>query len=178
MFMPWFVPWCVNERTSWVYAFVDAKSATNDPIASLTKINCFDFSCSKIFSFWKTVGALSVLSHQALKCVILTPLVKCAQNDPGMMHNSATQRRMFDASWSHQNVLNFKFFKKSNTVPLQLLQSLCIPIQLKKSLSIPLLTLEIMITTTGTVQLNAAACCRLHQVEYRLPLTGQSPPKS
>ena len=178
MFMPWFVPWCVNERTTG-FAFEIAKSATNDPVQSLTKSLILQRISG---TFWKTGGALSVLSHQALKCVILTAPVKCAQNDPGMMHNSAAQWRMFDESQSRQNdtnLENFKFFKKSNTVPLQLLKSLCIPQQLMKSLSIPLLILEIMITTTGTVQHDAAAaCCRLHNSRIqRLPLTGQKPTK-
>ena len=171
--MPWFVPWYVNERTSWVYAFVDAKSATNDPVLPLTKI--IDFSCSKIFAsaFWKNAGALSVLSHRAIQCVILTPLVKCAQNNHRMTHNIATQWRMFDKSQLRQSDDEFEIFKeKSNTVPLHPLRSLCIPQQLMKSLSIPLLTLEIMIATTGTVQL-AADCTR---VEHRLPLSRQSPP--
>ena len=166
MFMPWFVPWCVNERTSWVhaFAFVYAKSATNDPVQSLTKSSIF---CKLSGTFWKTGGALSVLSHQAIQCVILTLLVKCAKNNCKMIHNIATQRRMFDASWSRQSEPNFKFFKKSNRVPLQLM----------KSLSIPLLTLEIMTTTTGTVQ-HDAACCKLHNSRIqKLPLTGQRPTK-
>ena len=126
-------------------------------------------------TFWKIAGALSVLSHQAIRCVILTPLVKCAQNNCKMTHDIAIQRRMFDKPRSRQNEMNlknFKFFKKSNTVPLQLLKSLCVPQQLMKSLSMPLPTLEIMTTTIGTVKL-AANCTR---VECRLPLTGQSPP--
>ena len=160
MFMPWFVPLCVNERTT---GFAIARSATNDPVQSLTKI--IDLLQTKISgTSWKFVGALSVLSWSAKICVILTLLVKCARNTLEMTHNFATQQRLFDASWSRQSgpKPNFKFFKKSNSVPLHLLKSLCIPIQLKKSLSIPLLTLEIMITTTGTVQHDAAACCKLH----------------
>ena len=178
--MPRFIPWCVNERTSWVYAFVDAKSATNDPVLPLTKINSFGFSCSKIFAFAfrKNTDVLSVLSHRAIQCVILTPLVKCAQNNHRMTHNIATQRRMFDESQLRQSDDEFEIFEeKSNTIPLHLLKSLCIPIQLMKSLSIPLLTLEIMTTTTGIVQ-PAADCCKLHQSRIQTSFGRAEPTKS
>ena len=180
MFMPWFMSWCVNERTSWVHAFVDAKAATNDPILSLTKIISFSKFLRISGTFWETGGVLSVLSHQALKCIILTPLVKCAQNDPKMMHNSVIQWRMFDKPQLRQSdgeYENFKFFKeKSNTVPLHLLKSLCIPIQLMKSLSIPLLTLEIMTTTIGIVQ-PAADCFKLHQSRIQTSFDRAEPTK-
>ena len=92
MFTPWFVPWCVNEGTTG-FAFATAKEATNDPVQSLTKSSIFQkFSGT----FWKIAGGLSVLSHQAIKCVILTPLVKCAQNNYRMTHNFAIQPTMFN----------------------------------------------------------------------------------
>ena len=172
MFMPWFVPWCVNERISWI----NAKAAINDPTGSLTKSTILR---SNLGTYWKIRGPLSVSAHQAIKCVILTPLVKCARNHSRMTHNIAIQAKLLSGPRSRQNdkFTNFKFFKeKSNTIPLHLLRSLCIPIQLKKSLSIPLLTLEIMTTTIGTVQL-AADCCKLHQVEYRLPIDWAKPTK-
>ena len=180
MFMPWFVPWCVNERTTG-FAFAIERSATNDPVQSLTKSTILRSNSGGIY--WRFDGALSALARSAKICVILTALVKCAPNGHKMTHNSAIQRRMFDEPRSHQNetkFTNFKFSKESNTVPLHLLRSLCIPIQLYKGLSIPLLTLEIMITATGTVQPDAAeACCKLHNSRIqRLPLIGQKPTKS
>ena len=163
MFMPWFVPWCVNERTTG-FAFAIERSATNDQVQSLTKIINF----SRIYdTYWKIKGPSSTLAHQAIKCVILTLLVKCAQNHSRMTHNIAIQAKLLSGPWSRQNdkflkfIQYFKFFKESNSVPLHLLKSLCIPIQLMKGFSIPLLTLEIMTTTTGTVQ-HDAACCKLH----------------
>ena len=174
MFMPWFMPWCVNERTTG-FAFAIERSATNDPVQSLTKSSIFRIAR---ITFWRFDGALSALSRSAKICVILTLLVKCARNALEMTHNNATQRRMLDASQSHQNVTNFKFFKKSNRVPLHLLKSLCIPIQLKKSLSIPLLTLEIMTTTIGIVQPDAAACCKLHQSRMWTSFGRAEPTKS
>ena len=167
--MPWFVPWCVNERISWI----NAKAAINDPTRSLTKSSIFRNSGT----YWKFVGAFSMLARPAKLCVILTPLVKYTRNLLEMTHNLASQRRLFDASELRQNdefpnllnFTNFKFSKESNTVPLHLLKSLCIPIQLMKGFSIPLLTLEIMTTTTGTVQHDAAArlAADCTTVEYR-----------
>ena len=182
--MPWFVPWCVNERTTGLaFAFISAKSAINDPVQSLTKSSIFR---SNLGTYWKIRGPSSASAHQAIKCVILTPLVKCARNHSRMTHNIATQAKLLSGPRSRQNdkfskfIQYFKFFKESNSVPLHLLKSLCIPIQLMKSFSIPLLTLEIMITATGTVQLNAAeACCKLHNSRIQtLPLTGLKPTKS
>ena len=186
MYMPWFVPWCVNERTT-EFVFAVERSATNDPVQSLTKSSIFRNSFRNSGTYWKFVGAFSMLARPAKLCVILTPLVKYTRNLLEMTHNLASQRRLFDASELRQNdefpnfmnFTNFKFSKESNTVPLHLLKSLCIPIQLMKGVSIPLLTLEIMTTTTSTVQHDAAeACCKLHNSRIqRLPLTGQKPTK-
>ena len=160
MFMPWFVPWCVNERISWI----SAKAAINDPTGSLTKSTILR---SNLGTYWKIRGPSSNSAHQAIKCVILTSLVKCARNHSKMTHNIASQAKLLSGPRSRQNdkfpveFTNFKFSKESNSVPLHLLKSLCIPIQLMKGVSIPLLTLEIMTTTTGTVQPDAA-CCKLH----------------
>ena len=169
----------MNERTATGSAFAIAKEAINDPVWSLTKIIDFQgLGFHKIFeTYWKIRGPSSMLAQPTIKCVILTPLVKCAQNNPKMTHIIVTQARMLNGPRSLQNNIKFEIFKKSNTVPLQLLKSLCIPQQLMKSLSIPLLTLEIMTTTIGTVQ-PAADCCKLHQVEYRLPFDRAEPTKS
>ena len=82
-----FVPWYVNERTATGSAFATAKAAINDPVASLIKISEFHKICK---SSWKIRDSLSVLTRSAEKCVILTPLVKCAQNDPKMIHITIT----------------------------------------------------------------------------------------
>ena len=96
MFAPW---WCVNEGTTG-FAFANAIATTNDPVLSLTKINKFT---KKIKAYWKIADSSSVPDRSILKCVILTPLVKCARFDHKMTHNNFDQPRMLSGSRSGQN---------------------------------------------------------------------------
>ena len=82
----------------------------------LQKIDDFSGILQNYNTYWKIVGPSSTLTHQAIKCVILTPLVKCAQNGHRMTHNIAIQRRMFDGPQLRQNdneFKNFQVFKKT-----------------------------------------------------------------
>ena len=69
------------------FAFAIAKEAINDPVLSLTKINDFSRNCE---IYWKIADPSSMLTGITGKCVILTLLVKCAQNDHKMTHITVT----------------------------------------------------------------------------------------
>ena len=160
---PW---WCVNEgTTSWVFAFADANSATNDQLVSLTK------SASKLKKIiniikksWKIVETLGIENRLAVSCHKMRALVNNTRNSTILCQHMIIRLSTPNVSREHQSEIfeNFMNFIKNSMELRHTKLSLEIMSKLDK------LTLEIMQPAR-----DPSNC--IDVVEYQLPLAGTRP---
>ena len=149
---PW---WCMNEGTSLVFAFVDAKSAINDHTLLLTK-SALEKIIKIIKPLLKIKLASSVVNRLAVSCLKMRALVNNVQISNILCQNTTIQLTSFNVV----KIFKSEIFEKSRN---------------SKELK---LTLETMNKLKLTLEMQPArdpSNC-IAMVEYKLhPLAGTGP---